>query len=92
MNSNLNSEISKADVNANADADAIADPIPKKVGIDRRHFLKVSGTASAGMSLGFFLPERAHAADTPQLNVWIEIEPNNTIVIRYARAEMVRAA
>jgi isoquinoline 1-oxidoreductase beta subunit len=40
------------------------------------------------MSLGFFLPERAHAADTPQLNVWIEIEPNNTIVIRYARAEM----
>ena len=57
-------------------------------GMDRRHFLKVSGTASAGMSLGFFLPERAHAANTPQLNVWIEIEPNNTIVIRYARAEM----
>ena len=56
--------------------------------IDRRHFLKVSGTASAGMSVGFFLPERAQAADTPQLNVWVEIEPNDTVVIRYARAEM----
>ena len=56
--------------------------------MDRRHFLKVSGTASAGLSLGFFLPERALAADAPQLNVWVEIEPNNTIVIRYARAEM----
>jgi isoquinoline 1-oxidoreductase beta subunit len=58
---------------------------PEKVGMDRRHFLKVSGSASAGMSLGFFLPARAQAADTPQLNVWVEIEPNDTIVIRYAR-------
>ena len=57
-------------------------------GMDRRQFLKVSGTASAGMSLGFFVPGRAQAADTPQLNVWIEIEPNDTVVIRYARAEM----
>ena len=59
-----------------------------KTGMDRRQFLKVSGTASAGMSLGFFVPERAQAADTPQLNVWIEIQPNDTVVIRYARAEM----
>ena len=59
-----------------------------KDGMDRRQFLKVSGTASAGMSLGFFVPGRAQAADTPQLNVWIEIEPNDTVVIRYARAEM----
>ena len=59
-----------------------------KAGMDRRHFLKVSGTASAGMSVGFFLPGRAQAADTPQLNVWVEIEPNDTVVIRYARAEM----
>ena len=53
-----------------------------KAGMDRRNFLKVSGTASAGLSLGFFVPERAQAADTPKLNVWIEIEPNDTIVIR----------
>ncbi|WP_194942814.1 xanthine dehydrogenase family protein molybdopterin-binding subunit [Limnohabitans sp. Rim11] len=59
-----------------------------EAGMGRRQFLKVSGTASAGMSLGFFVPGRAQAADTPQLNVWIEIEPNDTVVIRYARAEM----
>jgi isoquinoline 1-oxidoreductase subunit beta len=57
-------------------------------GAERRHFLKVSSTATAGLSLGFFVPERANAAETPQLNVWVEIEANDTIVIRYARAEM----
>lgn len=57
-------------------------------GAERRHFLKVSSTATAGLSLGFFVPERANAAETPQLNVWVEIEANDTIIIRYARAEM----
>ena len=57
-------------------------------GVDRRNFLKVSSTAAAGLSLGFFVPEHANAAETPQLNIWVEIEPNDTIVIRYARAEM----
>jgi isoquinoline 1-oxidoreductase beta subunit len=56
--------------------------------LDRRHFLKVSATAAAGLSLGFYLPERAGAADTPKLNAWIEIQPDETIVIRYARTEM----
>ena len=57
-------------------------------GMDRRHFLKVTSGTTAGLSLGFFVPERASAANAPQLNVWVEIEPNDTIVIRYARAEM----
>jgi len=57
-------------------------------GLDRRNFLKVSSTATAGLSLGFFVPERANAAETPQLNIWVEIDPNDTIIIRYARAEM----
>ena len=56
--------------------------------LDRRNFLKVSSTATAGLSLGFFVPERANAAETPQLNIWVEIDPNDTIIIRYARAEM----
>ena len=55
---------------------------------ERRHFLKVSATAAAGLSLAFYLPERAQAADTPKLNAWIEIQPDETIIIRYARAEM----
>jgi isoquinoline 1-oxidoreductase subunit beta len=59
-----------------------------KAGMDRRHFLKVTSGTTAGLSLGFFVPERASAANAPQLNVWVDIEPNDTIVIRYARAEM----
>ncbi len=54
----------------------------------RRHFLQVSASAAAGLSLAFYLPERAQAADTPKLNAWIEIQPDETIIIRYARAEM----
>jgi isoquinoline 1-oxidoreductase subunit beta len=57
-------------------------------GMDRRNFLKISSTAAAGLSVGFFVPQSAQAAATPQLNVWVDIEPNDTIVIRYARAEM----
>ncbi len=56
--------------------------------LQRRHFLKVTGGTTAGLSLGFFVPERASAANAPRLNVWVEIEPNDAIVIRYARAEM----
>ena len=57
-------------------------------GLDRRHFLQVSATAAAGLSLAFYLPEKADAADTPRLNAWIEIQPDDTIIIRYARTEM----
>ena len=56
--------------------------------LDRRHFLQVSATAAAGLSLAFYLPEKADAADTPRLNAWIEIQPDDTIIIRYARTEM----
>lgn len=56
--------------------------------MNRRHFLQVTSSATAGLSLGFFVPERASAANAPQLNVWIEIAPNDTVLIRYARAEM----
>ena len=55
---------------------------------ERRHFLQVSATAAAGFSLAFYLPERAQAADAPKLNAWIEIQPDETIIIRYARTEM----
>ena len=63
-------------------------PLNTPVGMGRRHFLQVTSATTAGLSLGFFVPERASAANAPQLNVWIEIEPDDTIVIRYARAEM----
>jgi isoquinoline 1-oxidoreductase beta subunit len=56
--------------------------------LDRRHFLKITSSAAASFSLGFYLPDTALAADVPQLNAWIDIQADDTIVIRYARAEM----
>ena len=55
---------------------------------DRRLFLKTSATAAAGLSLGFYLPGRSDASNTPRLNAWVEVLPNETVVIRYARTEM----
>ena len=55
---------------------------------DRRFFLKTSATAVAGLSLGFYLPGRSDASNTPRLNAWVEVLPNDTVVIRYARTEM----
>jgi len=70
-------------------------------GVARRDFLKIgaSVTASTGaFSMAFFVPESASAADpkgvapannNPQkVNAWIEIRPDETVIIRYARAEM----
>ena len=55
---------------------------------DRRFFLKSSATAAAGLSLGFYLPGRSDAAGAPKLNAWVEVRPDETVVIRYARTEM----
>ncbi|MEI7786563.1 MAG: molybdopterin cofactor-binding domain-containing protein, partial [Betaproteobacteria bacterium] len=55
---------------------------------DRRFFLKTSATAAAGLSLGFYLPGRSDASNAPRLNAWVEVRADDTVVIRYARAEM----
>ncbi|MBM3361413.1 MAG: xanthine dehydrogenase family protein molybdopterin-binding subunit [Betaproteobacteria bacterium] len=55
---------------------------------DRRLFLKTSATAAAGLSLGFYLPGRSDANNAPRLNAWVEVRPDETVIIRYARAEM----
>jgi isoquinoline 1-oxidoreductase beta subunit len=57
--------------------------------IDRRGFIKV--TASAGLVLGLHVPfaGTASAQDaTPEVNVWVVIKPDDTVVIRIARSEM----
>ena len=41
-------------------------------GMDRRDFLKITTTASAGLSMGFFVPQSAQAAATPQLSLFTE--------------------
>ncbi len=60
--------------------------VPK---FDRRAFLVSS--AAAGLSLGFHIPfsdEAQAQAATPEVNAWVVIKPDDTVVIRIARSEM----
>lgn len=62
--------------------------------VSRRSFL----TAASGLVIGFFLPlsarEEAFAetsagtASAPEINAWVVIKPDDTVVIRVARSEM----
>ncbi len=57
--------------------------------IDRRSFLVGAGVA--GLSLGFHLPFPGEAeAETaaPEVNAWVVVKPDETVVIRVARSEM----
>ena len=56
--------------------------------IDRRSFLV--GSAAMGLSLGFHVPfaTSAGAKDSPEINAWVVIEPDDTVIIRIARSEM----
>jgi len=57
--------------------------------LDRRSFL-VSSTA-AGLSLGFNIPFSDEAAAQnlpPEVNAWVVVKPDDTVVVRVARVEM----
>ncbi len=57
--------------------------------IDRRSFVVGSAAAGAGFALGMSLPfGPAHAQDIPELNAWVVVRPDDTVVIRFARSEM----
>ncbi len=69
--------------------------------MDRRSFLVTS--AAAGLALGFNIPDNAEAAGmqtgmsaqlpaqmpvAPEINAWVVINPDDTVVIRIARVDM----
>ena len=60
--------------------------------LSRREFIVSSAAVAGGVALGFNIPfglEAALAADsTPEVNAWVVIQPNETVVIRIARSEM----
>jgi isoquinoline 1-oxidoreductase beta subunit len=60
--------------------------------MNRRAFVVGAVAAGGGLSLGFELPfgqRAASAADTPpEVNAWVVIKPDDTVVIRIARSEM----
>jgi isoquinoline 1-oxidoreductase subunit beta len=61
-------------------------------GLSRRSFLISAAAIGGGMALGFALPlgaGPARAADgAPEINAWIVIRPDDTVVIRVAHSEM----
>jgi isoquinoline 1-oxidoreductase beta subunit len=64
--------------------------------ISRRRFVIGTATAGAGLSLGLYLPMshaeaaagEANKADIPEVNAWVVIQPDDTVIIRIARSEM----
>lgn len=63
--------------------------------VSRRNFIVGSGAAVAGLSLGFHVPflasasaQEAGANLPPEVNAWVVVKPDDTIVIRIARSEM----
>jgi isoquinoline 1-oxidoreductase beta subunit len=68
----------------------------ERINVSRREFLIHTGLTGAGFALGLSLPlnnkafaaEPTAAAATPEVNAWVVIEPDDTVIIRIARSEM----
>jgi isoquinoline 1-oxidoreductase beta subunit len=64
----------------------------KSANTSRRRFIVGSAAAGTGLALGFNIPfgarKAAAQAATPELNAWVVIRPDDTVLIRIARAEM----
>ena len=60
--------------------------------LNRRTFLASAAAIGGGLALGFRVPfglATAEAADkAPEINAWVVIKPDDTVVIRIARSEM----
>ncbi|MEA2857480.1 MAG: isoquinoline 1-oxidoreductase subunit beta [Methylobacteriaceae bacterium] len=57
--------------------------------VSRRNFL--AGSTAAGLTIGFHVPlvgEAAAQEAAPEVNAWVVIRPDETVVIRVARSEM----
>jgi isoquinoline 1-oxidoreductase subunit beta len=61
-------------------------------GFNRRSFMVSATAAGAGFALGLSLPSESdavYAADgSPEVNAWVVIRPDETVVIRIMRSEM----
>jgi isoquinoline 1-oxidoreductase beta subunit len=56
--------------------------------LSRRSFLHTTSAVAGGLSVGFHLPALAEADAAPELNAWVQILPDESVVIRIARSEM----
>ena len=58
----------------------------------RREFLANSAAVTGGLVIGFHLPsafaQKTGVSDNSEVNIWVVVQPDDTVVIRYARSEM----
>jgi isoquinoline 1-oxidoreductase subunit beta len=59
--------------------------------LKRREFLHATSAAAGGLMVGFHVPglaQQSAASGAPELNAWVQILPDESVVIRIARSEM----
>ena len=54
----------------------------------RRGFLAGAAAASSGLVFGFPTSDAQAQAAAPEVNAWVVVKPDETVVIRIARSEM----
>jgi len=55
----------------------------------RRRFLKTTAAIGGGLTVGIAIPEAlAQGSKGAEINVWVVVQPNDIVIIRYARSEM----
>ena len=54
----------------------------------RRRFLATSTATAGGLMLGFHVPMAQSQGAAPEINAWVQIQPDETVVVRIARSEM----
>ncbi|MEY4075209.1 MAG: hypothetical protein RJA29_2566, partial [Pseudomonadota bacterium] len=69
-------------------------PLSKKSSaLTRRQFVISSAMASGGLAVGFHFPAAAQVNELPtlggtEINAWVIVRPDDSCIIRVARAEM----
>ena len=74
--------------NLNPDASAA----PGTAALTRRGFIATSVASAGGLMLSFHLPlvqaQAGAPAQAPEINCWVQIKPDDSVVVRIARSEM----
>jgi isoquinoline 1-oxidoreductase beta subunit len=65
----------------------------KSIDVSRRTFVAGSVAAATGLTVGFHVPQvgtkaLAQGAGAPEINAWVVVKPDDTVVVRIARSEM----